>query len=70
MSALALALDFVAIALGIRQHFGRRIYQLISGARDLPNYLVANPGINSGLMIPHIRSFARDQISSFAHLHR
>jgi histidine ammonia-lyase len=30
----------------------RRTYQLISGSRDLPNYLVANPGINSGLMIP------------------
>ncbi|HRI78671.1 MAG TPA: aromatic amino acid lyase, partial [Cyclobacteriaceae bacterium] len=23
-----------------------------SGSRNLPNYLVANPGINSGLMIP------------------
>lgn len=30
----------------------RRTYQLISGERDLPNYLVASPGINSGLMIP------------------
>jgi histidine ammonia-lyase len=30
----------------------RRIYQLISGCRGLPNYLIANPGINSGLMIP------------------
>jgi histidine ammonia-lyase len=30
----------------------RRTYQLISGSRELPNYLVANPGINSGLMIP------------------
>src|SRR5690606_4614598 len=30
----------------------RRTYQLISGSRNLPNYLVANPGINSGMMIP------------------
>ncbi|NJM26178.1 MAG: histidine ammonia-lyase [Bacteroidia bacterium] len=50
---LALALDFLAIALAeIGNISERRTYQLISGARDLPNYLVANPGIHSGLMIP------------------
>ena len=50
---LALPLDFLAIALAeLGSISERRIYQLISGARDLPNYLVANPGINSGLMIP------------------
>ena len=50
---LALALDFLAIALSeIGNISERRTYQLISGARELPNYLVANPGINSGLMIP------------------
>lgn len=50
---LALALDFLAIALSeIGNISERRTYQLISGARDLPNYLVANPGIHSGLMIP------------------
>ncbi len=50
---LALALDFLAIALAeIGSISERRTYQLISGSRDLPNYLVANPGINSGLMIP------------------
>jgi histidine ammonia-lyase len=50
---LALALDFLAIALAeIGSISERRTYQLISGVRDLPNYLVANPGINSGLMIP------------------
>jgi len=50
---LALALDFVAIALSeLGSISERRTYQLISGVRDLPNYLVANPGINSGLMIP------------------
>jgi histidine ammonia-lyase len=50
---LALGLDFLAIALAeLGSISERRTYQLISGARDLPNYLVANPGINSGLMIP------------------
>ena len=30
----------------------RRTYQLLSGQRDLPLFLVKNPGLNSGLMIP------------------
>lgn len=50
---LALALDFLAIAMSELGNISeRRTYQLISGTRELPNYLVANPGINSGLMIP------------------
>ena len=50
---LALSLDFLCIALAeLGSISERRTYQLISGSRDLPNYLVANPGINSGLMIP------------------
>lgn len=50
---LALALDFLALALAELGNISeRRTYQLISGSRELPNYLVANPGINSGLMIP------------------
>ncbi|MGE0772406.1 MAG: histidine ammonia-lyase [Cyclobacteriaceae bacterium] len=50
---LALALDFLAIALSEWGSISeRRTFQLVSGSRDLPNYLVANPGINSGLMIP------------------
>lgn len=50
---LALALDFIAIAIAeLGSISERRTYQLIGGVRDLPAYLVANPGINSGLMIP------------------
>ena len=50
---LALGLDYLAIALAeLGSISERRTYQLISGSRNLPNYLVANPGINSGLMIP------------------
>ena len=30
----------------------RRTYQLISGSRGLPTFLVDNPGLNSRLMIP------------------
>ena len=51
--ALAVALDFLCIALSeLGSISERRTYQLIAGVRDLPNYLMANPGINSGLMIP------------------
>lgn len=50
---LALSLDYLAIALSeLGSISERRTYQLISGERELPNYLVANPGINSGLMMP------------------
>jgi len=50
---LALAMDFLTISLAeLGSISERRTYQLISGSRELPNYLVANPGINSGLMIP------------------
>jgi histidine ammonia-lyase len=50
---LALGLDFLAIALAeLGSISERRTYQLISGSRELPNYLVANPGIHSGMMIP------------------
>jgi histidine ammonia-lyase len=30
----------------------RRTYQLLAGKRGLPHFLVANPGLNSGFMIP------------------
>ncbi len=50
---LALALDFLAIALSeLGSISERRIYQLISGQRNLPPFLVAKPGLNSGFMIP------------------
>ena len=50
---LALALDFLAIALSeLGSISERRTYQLISGQRDLPPFLVQDPGLNSGFMIP------------------
>lgn len=49
---LALTLDFMAIALAeIGSISERRSYLLLSGQRGLPAFLVANPGLNSGLMI-------------------
>ena len=50
---LALAYDFFSIAMAeIGSISERRIYRLISGERELPAFLVANPGLNSGFMIP------------------
>lgn len=50
---LALPLDFLAIALAELGNISeRRTYQLISGLRGLPAFLVADPGLNSGFMIP------------------
>ncbi len=50
---LAIQLDTVAIALAeIASISERRIYKLISGERGLPAFLINNPGLNSGFMIP------------------
>lgn len=50
---LALSLDFLAISISeIGSISERRTYRLISGDRKLPEFLVANPGLNSGFMIP------------------
>lgn len=50
---LALTLDFLSITLAeLGSVSERRTYQLISGKRGLPNFLVARPGLNSGFMIP------------------
>jgi histidine ammonia-lyase len=50
---LALVNDFLAMAAAeLASISERRTYQLISGLRELPDYLSPDPGINSGLMIP------------------
>ncbi|MDO9340556.1 MAG: histidine ammonia-lyase [Bacteroidales bacterium] len=50
---LALIFDYLAIALAeLGSISERRIYRLIAGQRDLPEFLVANHGLNSGFMIP------------------
>ncbi|MEO6406615.1 MAG: histidine ammonia-lyase [Ferruginibacter sp.] len=50
---LALGLDFLCIAMSeLASISERRTYQLISGQRNLPLFLVKNPGLHSGLMIP------------------
>jgi histidine ammonia-lyase len=50
---LALILDFMAIAIAEMGSISeRRVYKLIGGTRGLPAFLVAEPGLNSGFMIP------------------
>ena len=50
---LALAFDFLKIAMAELGNISeRRTFQLVSGLRGLPAFLVDNPGLNSGFMIP------------------
>jgi histidine ammonia-lyase len=54
---LALTLDFLSIAMAeLGSISERRTYQLISGQRGLPLFLVKDPGLHSGLMIPQYTS--------------
>ncbi len=51
--SLALSLDFTGIALSELANISeRRTFKLVSGLRGLPSFLVSNPGLNSGFMIP------------------
>lgn len=55
----ALVLDFLAIALSeLGSIAERRTYQLLSGQRGLPDFLIQNPGLNSGFMITQYTSAA------------
>lgn len=50
---LALAFDNLCIAAAeLGSIAERRTYQLLAGKRGLPHFLVADPGLNSGFMIP------------------
>jgi histidine ammonia-lyase len=50
---LALALDFLSIAMSELANISeRRTYQLISGQHGLPLFLIKQPGLHSGFMIP------------------
>lgn len=56
---LALAYDFLAMALSELANISeRRVAQLILGLRGLPEFLVAEPGLNSGFMIPQYAAAA------------
>ena len=49
---IALPMDYLAIAMSELANISeRRIYRLVSGLRELPSFLVAKPGLNSGFMI-------------------
>lgn len=50
---IAMPLDYLAIATAELGNISeRRTYLLVSGQRGLPEFLVAEPGLNSGFMIP------------------
>ena len=50
---LALALDYLGIAMAeLGSISERRTFQLISGLRGLPPFLITDSGLNSGFMIP------------------
>jgi histidine ammonia-lyase len=50
---LALSFDLMCMALAeIGNISERRTYQMLSGQRELPLFLIKNPGLHSGLMIP------------------
>lgn len=56
---LALAYDYLAISIAeIGNISERRTAQLILGSRNLPEFLVAKPGLNSGFMIPQYAAAA------------
>ena len=49
---LAMGMDYLAIAMSELGNISeRRVFNLISGKRNLPKYLIQNSGLNSGLMI-------------------
>ena len=55
----ALSLDFLALAVSELANISeRRTYQLLSGQRGLPSFLVRRPGVNSGLMVAQYTSAA------------
>ncbi len=50
---IALPMDFLAVAVAELGNISeRRVYRLISGRRELPSFLIAKTGLNSGFMIP------------------
>lgn len=49
---VGLVMDYLAIAFSELGNISeRRIYQLLSGKRELPDYLASKPGLESGMMI-------------------
>ena len=55
----AFSMDFLAIALSELANISeRRTYQLLSGQRGLPSFLVKHPGLNSGYMVVQYTSAA------------
>ena len=61
-ASTAMALDHLAVATTELSSISeRRTYQLLSGARGLPDFLVRNPGVNSGFMVTQYTAAAAGQ---------
>ncbi|WP_046155457.1 histidine ammonia-lyase [Chromobacterium vaccinii] len=55
----AMQMDFLCVAASELSNISeRRTYQLLSGQRGLPSFLIREPGINSGMMVPQYTSAA------------
>ena len=60
---LAMSMDYLALSLAELGNISeRRTFQLISGLRGLPLFLVAEPGLNSGMMIPQNTHFYHQRL--------
>lgn len=56
---IAIPMDYLCIAMSELGNISeRRTYQLVDGKRELPSFLVAMPGVNSGFMIPQYAAAA------------
>ncbi|MBL0310109.1 MAG: histidine ammonia-lyase [Bacteroidetes bacterium] len=56
---LAIALDYLGIAMSeLASISERRTFQLLSGKRNLPKFLIEDSGLHSGLMIPQYTAAA------------
>ncbi len=56
---IALPMDFLCLALNeLGAISERRTYKLVGGTRNLPSFLAAHPGLNSGFMIPQYTAAA------------
>lgn len=56
---IALPMDFLSLALNeLGAISERRTYKLVGGTRNLPSFLAAHPGLNSGFMIPQYTAAA------------
>ena len=62
---LAMSMDYLALSIELGNISERRTFQLISGSRGLPSFLVTEPGLNSGMMIPQYTKVLLVRINNY-----